>query len=67
MISMGGVSLGAVAANLGLALGQGWIDQSTGLYLRVSLPTPQEMTVFVTIVLAGMVVTLVPAIRAYRL
>jgi putative ABC transport system permease protein len=50
-----------------LALLQPFIDRTYGLHLSIDPPTAREWLTLGTIVLAGFLAGLLPAMRAYRL
>lgn len=63
-----------VAVLVGLALlytgmwaARSWVDDAFGIYLRLSAPTPRELAVLGLVVVAGVIVSLAPAWRAYRM
>jgi len=43
------------------------VDRAFGLWLPVEAPTLREMWVIMGVVVAGVIVSLVPALRAYRM
>ncbi len=51
---------------VGLFLAQPMIDSAFGLFIPIELPAWREFLVLLAVVAAGAVVSLVPAIRAYR-
>lgn len=64
----------AIGALLGLALlyvalivGQPLIDRAFGLFLPIEAPTLRELWFLLGVVAAGAIVSLLPALRAYRL
>ena len=66
--------MGAVGALLGLALlyvglliGQPLIDSAFGLWLPITPPTLREVWVLLAVVLASAIVSMIPALRAYRM
>jgi putative ABC transport system permease protein len=68
------VLMAALGAILGLALlyaalflGQPLIDSAFGLWLPIEPPTMREVWVLLGVVVAGAIVSLVPAFRAYRM
>ena len=50
-----------------IALAGTWVQARFGIALRISAPTVSECVLVGGVMLAGMLVSLVPAIRAYRL
>jgi putative ABC transport system permease protein len=66
MAALGAV-LGVVVLYAGLAVAQPVVDQAFGLWLPIEAPTLREVLVLAGVVLAGAIVSLVPALRAYRM
>ena len=62
-----GAVLGLVFLYVGLVIAQPIVDSSFGLWLPFNLPTMQEVWVICAVVGAGAIVSLVPALRAYRM
>ena len=62
-----GAILGLLLLYIGLFIGQPLIDRSFGLWLPIDAPTMREIWVLVGVVAAGAIVSLVPALRAYRM
>ena len=62
-----GALLGLGLLYLGLAIAQPIIDSAFGLWLPIEPPARHELMVLGGVVVAGGIVGLVPAIRAYRL
>lgn len=62
-----GAILGLVLLYVGLFVGQPLIDGAFGLWLPIEPPTMREALVLVGVVVAGAIVSMVPAIRAYRM
>jgi putative ABC transport system permease protein len=67
LLTLTGVLLGVALLYLALALLQPYIDQTYGLHLEIDPPTGREMLTLASIVAAGFLAGLLPAIRAYRL
>lgn len=67
LLTLAGVGLGTGFLYIGLAALRPVIDRLYGLDLAISAPTLGEWLMLGSIVLAGFVAGLVPAIRAYRL
>ena len=59
--------LGLLFLYLGLFMAQPLIDSSFGLFIPIGAPTSREVVVLIYVTLAGICVSLLPAIRAYRL
>jgi putative ABC transport system permease protein len=67
MVTLCGALLGAAAAAAAV-LGAGpWVQQRFGITLAAGAPTPEQWGLFGAVVLAGMLASLVPGWRAYRL
>ncbi|MEP1793118.1 ABC transporter permease [Parasphingorhabdus sp.] len=62
-----GAALGLVLLYLGLAVAQPMIDSAFGLWIPIQAPTLRELWVLLGVVLAGAIVSILPAIRAYRM
>lgn len=62
-----GAMLGLVLLYLGLWIAQPMIDSAFGLWIPIESPSLRELWVLLGVVLAGVMVSMVPAIRAYRL
>jgi putative ABC transport system permease protein len=61
------VLMGLVLLYTGLFAARTYIDREFGLYVQINAPTGQELQVLGYIILAGVVVSLAPALRAYRM
>ncbi len=62
-----GAVLGLGLLYIGLLVGQPLIDSAFGLWLPIEPPTLREFWVLLGVVVAGAIVSLVPALRAYRM
>jgi len=62
-----GAALGLALLYAGLFIGQPLIDSAFGLWLPIEPPTMREVWVLLGVVVAGAFVSLVPALRAYRM
>ncbi len=62
-----GACLGMVLLYFGLFAGQPLIDRSFGLWLPIEPPTIREFKLLLSIVITGALVSIFPAIRAYRM
>ncbi|MFS4583584.1 ABC transporter permease [Phaeobacter sp. C3_T13_0] len=62
-----GAMLGLGLLYIGLAVAQPILDSALGLWLPIGAPTLREGAVLLTVICAGTIVSLVPAIRAYRM
>jgi putative ABC transport system permease protein len=62
-----GALLGLVFLYLGLIIAQPILDSAFGLWLPIDGPTWRELWVMLAVVCAGAIVSLVPALRAYRM
>ncbi len=67
LIAAAGALLGMVLLTLGMVIAQPMVDAAFGLYLPLDAPGQRELTVFGAVVLAGGLVGLMPALRAYRM
>ena len=52
---------------LGLVIAQPIIDSAFGLFLPIDPPAGREVLVLLAVVAAGAIVSMVPALRAYRM
>lgn len=62
-----GALLGLILLYLGLYVAQPMIDSAFGLWIPVDPPTLREVWVLLAVILAGAIVSMVPAVRAYRM
>ena len=62
-----GAGLGLGMLYISLVIAQPVIDSTFGLWLTIDSPSIRELWVLFGVVLAGLIVSLVPAVRAYRL
>jgi putative ABC transport system permease protein len=62
-----GALLGLILLYLGLYVAQPLIDSAFGLWIPIDPPTLREVWVLIAVILAGAIVSMVPAIRAYRM
>lgn len=62
-----GALLGLAFLYIGLAIAQPIVDSTFGLWLPIEMPSMQEVWVILAVVGAGAIVSLVPALRAYRM
>ena len=67
LIVASGCLLGVILVYLALGLGQGFIDHQFGIWLQLEMLTTRELWALFAILLAGACVSLLPALRAYRL
>ena len=67
MMAAIGAILGLALLYVGLLIGQPLIDRAFGLWLPIGPPTSQEFLVLLGVVGAGAIVSMVPALRAYRM
>jgi len=67
MVTLAGAILGAAAAALAVLLAGPWLQQRFGITLLPAAPTAAQWGLFAAVVLAGMLASLVPGWRAYRL
>ena len=62
-----GALLGLLVLYLALLIAQPWIDRAFGLWLPIEAPSWRELWVLCGVVAASAIVSMVPALRAYRL
>jgi putative ABC transport system permease protein len=62
-----GALLGLAFLYLGLIVAQPILDSAFGLWLPIDAPTIREVWVIIGVICAGAIVSLVPALRAYRM
>ncbi|GAP34889.1 ABC transporter permease [Piscinibacter sakaiensis] len=67
LVTLAGALLGAAAAFGSIAAAGPWIQSRFGLTLHAGAPTAGQWALFAAVVAAGVVASLVPAWRAYRL
>jgi putative ABC transport system permease protein len=67
VLTLLGAAFGAILLYGALALLQPYIDRAYGLHIEIDRPGTDQLVALGSIVLAGFVVGLLPAIRAYRL
>jgi putative ABC transport system permease protein len=66
-VTCAGVLLGVLLAHLGMALATPWLQQSLGIRLQMGVPLPSQLALAGAVLLAGLLASLGPAWRAYRL
>jgi putative ABC transport system permease protein len=67
LVTFVGAMAGALAAALGVGLAGPWVQSRFGITLQLSAPTAAEWAWLGAVLLAGMLASLVPGWRAYRL
>ena len=67
LVTLAGAQLGVLAAAVAVVLAGPWVQQRLGIALQPAAPTPEQGALFVAVLLAGMLASLVPGWRAYRL
>ena len=67
LVTFCGALLGAAAAALAVVGAGPWLQQRFGITLLAGAPTPEQWGLFGAVLLAGMLASLVPGWRAYRL
>ena len=67
MTTLLGALLGLAMLYLGLWIAQPLVDSAVGLYLPIEPPGLRELGVLAGVIAAGAIVSLLPALRAYRL
>jgi putative ABC transport system permease protein len=65
-LALAGVLLGLALLYLGIALAQGYVQASYGLFLPLALPSRYEWTLLGAILAAALLMGALPAWRAYR-
>lgn len=66
-VTCAGVVLGVLLAQVGMALATPWLQQSLGIRLQWAAPLPTQLALAGAVLLAGLLASLGPAGRAYRL
>jgi putative ABC transport system permease protein len=66
-VTCAGVLLGVLLAHAGMALATPWLQQSLGIRLQMAAPLPSQLALAGAVLLAGLLASLGPAWRAYRL
>ena len=66
-VTCAGVALGVLLAHSGMALATPWLQQSLGIRLQMAAPLPSQLALAGAVLLAGLLASLGPAWRAYRL
>ncbi|WP_090043754.1 ABC transporter permease [Limnohabitans sp. 2KL-27] len=66
-VTTAGVVLGVLLAYTGMALATPWLQQSLGIRLQWAAPLPTQLSLAGAVLLAGLLASLGPAWRAYRL
>ena len=67
LVTLAGALLGVLAAALAVVAAGPWVQRQFGIALQAQMPTPEQWALFVAVLLAGMLASLVPGWRAYRL
>ena len=62
-----GAILGLALLYVGLFVGQPLIDRAFGLWLPIEAPTLRELWAMFGVIVAGAIVSMIPAFRAYRM
>lgn len=66
-VTCAGVVLGVLLAHAGMALVAPWLQQTLGIRLQLAAPLPTQLVLAGAVLLAGVLASLGPAWRAYRL
>lgn len=66
-VTCAGVLLGVVLAQSGMALASPWLQQVLGIRLQMAAPLTSQLALAAAVLLAGLLASLGPAWRAYRL
>ncbi len=67
LVTLAGALLGAAAAATAVVLAGPWLQARFGISLQAALPTAAQWALFGAVLAAGMLASLVPGWRAYRL
>ncbi|CAD5374338.1 Peptide ABC transporter permease [Rubrivivax sp. A210] len=67
LVTLAGALLGLLAAAAAVVLAGPWVQRQFGIALQAAAPTPEQVGLFGAVLLAGMLASLVPGWRAYRL
>ena len=67
LVATAGALLGLILLYVGLYVAQPMIDRNFGLWLDVSPPGGQEALILISVIAAGAIVSILPALRAYKL
>lgn len=67
LVTLCGALLGALAAAAAVLLAGPWVQQRFGITLLAGAPTAEQWGLFAAVLAAGMLASLVPGWRAYRL
>ena len=67
LMSAAGALLGFGFLYVGLIIAQPFVDAAFGLFLPITAPALREMLVVIGVIGAGAIVSMVPAVRAYRM
>jgi putative ABC transport system permease protein len=67
LVTLLGAALGSVLTLVFIALAGPWMQARFGIALQLSAPTGSQWVLLGSVVLAGLLASLVPALRAYRL
>jgi len=67
LMALIGAILGLALVYVGLLVAQPLVDSAFGLWLPIEAPTIREVWVLLAVVVAGAIVSTVPALRAYRM
>jgi putative ABC transport system permease protein len=67
LVTLAGAVLGALGAAAAVLLAGPWVQRQLGITLQAGAPTAAQWGLFAAVVAAGMLASLVPGWRAYRL
>ncbi len=67
LVTFSGALLGVVLAVLGVLLAGPWLQTQFGIGIQLAAPTVEQAGLFAAVLVAGMLASLVPGWRAYRL
>lgn len=67
LMAIAAVGLGVVLLYVAMFFGQTYVDETFGLYIRIAPLTARELSFLALVVAAAVLVSLAPALRAYKL
>ena len=67
LVAAAGAIFGLIFLYFGLSIAQPLIDRNFGLWLDIAPPGGQEALILLAVVAAGAIVSILPALRAYKL
>lgn len=67
ILTLAGIAAGTLVLHILLVAGQGWLESRLGLFAVVGWPSVREVMLMGAVALAGVLIGLLPAVRAYRI